>query len=62
MNDRGLEINWVAGKPTPMIGSKRCSPVVRSSFLSDRKGWTVELQINLLKVVLLSIADQLQPE
>ena len=24
MNDRWLEINWVAGKPTPTIGRKRC--------------------------------------
>ena len=28
MNDRGLEINWDAGKPTPMIDSYRCEAVV----------------------------------
>jgi len=29
MNDRLLEINWVAGKPTPTIGSKRCNAGAR---------------------------------
>jgi hypothetical protein len=24
LNDRWLEVNWVAGKPTPTIGSIRC--------------------------------------
>lgn len=24
LNDRWLEVNWVAGKPTPTIGSFRC--------------------------------------
>ncbi|MFC5523701.1 hypothetical protein [Polaromonas jejuensis] len=38
MNDRLLKINWVAGKPTPTIGSKRCSPVVRIPIINARKG------------------------
>ena len=44
INDRRLEINWVAGNPTPTIGSKRCTTEVRLRLnavlhTSSNTGW-----------------------
>ena len=37
LNDRCLEINWVAGKPPPTIGNKRCNPVLNAEIGTDCK-------------------------
>jgi hypothetical protein len=38
LNDRWLEVNWVAGKPTPTIGSFRCKAEVRGEASRDSNG------------------------
>ena len=35
MNDCRWEVNWVAGKPTLTIGSKRCNVVVLGEIFND---------------------------